>query len=99
MNKDNEVSNFLHRVTSDVNLNPFHVSICAARCAQWIKNGSSPFNFSRKGLMKASRIKSTATYHKILNELITMRYLQYGPSYHPSKRSEVLIIADEGSMY
>jgi len=39
--------------------------------------------------MKLSRIKSTATYHKVLRELQAFGYIEYVPSYDPYKGSQV----------
>jgi len=44
--------------------------------------------------MKASRIRSKATYHKALKELQLYGYLKYAPSYHPVKASEVILIGE-----
>jgi hypothetical protein len=42
--------------------------------------------------MKASRIRSKATYHKALKDLQMYGYVKYLPSYHPLKASEVIMI-------
>lgn len=93
MNNIEQLSNFLVRVTSDGNLSPSHISICTALCSAWIESGfCNPFNVSRSGLMTAAKIKSTSTYHKILSELMKSKYVEYKPSYHPIKGSEILIL-------
>lgn len=93
MNNIEQLSNFLSRVTSDSNLSASHISICTALCSSWIESGfCNPFNVSRKDLMMAAKIKSTSTYHKILSELTKSKYVEYKPSYHPIKGSEILIL-------
>ncbi|WP_133641831.1 hypothetical protein [Sphingobacterium paludis] len=49
---------------------------------------SSPFRASRRKLMKYSGIRSVTTYHKCLSHLIAKGYLEYRPSWHPTKASE-----------
>lgn len=84
---------FLNRVTSDTNLTSAHVSVCAALCSAWIRNGfNNPFNISRSRIMLAAKIKSKTTYHKVIGDLAQFGYLKYNPSYHPGKCSEVLIV-------
>lgn len=41
--------------------------------------------------MEASRIRSRATYHKVIRELQEFGYLKYFPSYHPVEGSKVEI--------
>jgi hypothetical protein len=92
MNRVEQLSNFLLRVTSDVNLNPTHISICTALCSAWIANGfSNPFRISRTEIMTAARIKSKSTYHKIIGDLASLKYLSYNPSYHPKEASKAFI--------
>lgn len=93
MDKVELVGSFLNRVASDASLGASHVSFCTAICAAWIDSGlNNPFNISRRRLMKSSKIKSTSTYHRILNDLKALRYFEYVPSFHPGKGSQVLII-------
>lgn len=49
----------------------------------------SNFQVSRSGLMQISKISSTRTYHKSINNLITLGYIEYHPSYHPKLGSMV----------
>ncbi|TDE18079.1 hypothetical protein [Dyadobacter psychrotolerans] len=44
-----------------------------------------------KDVMLASKISSTATYIKLLHELIDFRYLHYEPSYYKRKASRISI--------
>jgi hypothetical protein len=93
MNSVEQLNHFLTRVTSDTNLTTTHIGVCTALAVAWIDSGLlCTFNISRSQLMTASKIKSKATYHKIIGDLVELRYLQYNPSYHPVKGSQVSII-------
>ncbi|HMX00867.1 MAG TPA: hypothetical protein PKL56_15975 [Cyclobacteriaceae bacterium] len=93
MDKVEQVGSFLKRVASDASLGASHVSFCTAVCTAWIENGlNNPFNISRRRLMASSKIKSTSTYHRILNDLKALKYFEYVPSFHPGKGSQVLIV-------
>lgn len=95
MDKVEQIGSFLKRVASDSSLGASHVSFCAAICAAWIENGlNNPFKISRRHLMKSSKIKSTSTYHRILNDLKALKYFEYVPSFHPGKGSQVSIITN-----
>lgn len=93
MNSVEQLNNFLARVTSDEKLTTIHIGVCAALVSCWIKSGlSNPFNISRRKLMTAARVKSKATYHKVIADLASLNYVKYEPSYHPSKGSQVRIL-------
>jgi len=93
MDKYNQLTHFINRMVSDNRLKPVHISLSIALCHSWISNQfEHPYRVSRSILMKASRIRSRATYHKALKELQTYGYVKYVPSYHPLKASEVIMI-------
>ena len=93
MNNLNQLSVFLQRVTADINLRSSHISLYTVLCQAWLKNGcKNPFNISRRQVMNLSRIKSLATYHRIIRELICYKYIHYSPSYHPVKGSEISLL-------
>lgn len=54
--------------------------------------GFSIIEVSRKKLMHLSQIKSNATYHKCMTELVSGGYIRYIPSYHPVLGSRVEIL-------
>ena len=97
MNELQQLTRYINRMVSDNRLKPVHISLSVAVCHSWI---SSRFQrscrISRSRIMKASRIRSKATYHKTLKDLQAFGYLRYTPSYHPIKASEVMIL-DEPS--
>jgi hypothetical protein len=88
-----QLNNFLSRVTSDVNLTTTHVGVCAALVAIWMSNGlTENFRISRKQLMDAAKVKSTSTYHRIIADLISLKYINYNSSYHPTQASTISIL-------
>ena len=76
---------------SDDRLNCYHISLYTALL--YYGNGLSkiPFYASRRKLMGFSRIKSAATYHKCLRELISYGYICYIPSFHPQLGSRIVL--------
>jgi hypothetical protein len=93
MDNLSQLNIFLQRVMSDVQLRASHVSLYAVLCQMWISSGcQSSFSISRSRIMKLARIKSTATYHKVIHQLIKCGYILYNPSYHPVKGSKVSLV-------
>ena len=55
------------------------------------------FRASRRKLMSFSRIRSKATYHKCIKELVEYKYINYQPSWHPKHGSSFqFLIQDQG---
>jgi hypothetical protein len=76
----------------DERLNAWHLAIYFA-LVELFKQGSSdgPFSISRRKVMKLARMKAAPTYHKYIDELQKMGYIQYTPSFHPTKGSVIVI--------
>ena len=90
MDKLEQLSFFIDRVASDVRLRPTHTSLYLALCHAWSTSQfAEAFHVSRRRLMFAAHIQSTATYHKVIGDLKAFGYLDYWPSYHPVKGSRV----------
>ncbi len=90
-----QLTAYLHRVVADTRLKPVHLSLALAICDIWINNHfEQPSRITRRELMRASRICSYATYHKVLKELERLGYLIYTPSYHPVNASSIHLILD-----
>lgn len=72
---------------------PNHISLYAAilTCAQQ-QQCSNTINVRRRELMALSCIKSNATYHKCISELIEWNMTQYFPSYHPRLGSKIILL-------
>lgn len=93
MDKFTQLSCFINRMVSDSRLKPVHISLSLALCHGWIANQfQRSYRVSRSMLMRDSRIRSPATYHKALNELQMYGYFKYSPSYHPNKASKIEIL-------
>ena len=93
MNSAEQLNAFLQRITSDANLTTMHVGICTTLAVTWMNNElNNPFHVSRGRLMNAAKIKSKTTYHKVINDLASLNYLKYTPSFHPGKASQFLIL-------
>lgn len=90
-----QLAHFIHKLVSDNRLKPVHISLSLALCHSWIRSRfQTHYRISRRTLMKASRIRSKATYHKAIQELQRFGYLKYSPSYHPIKASEVELLTE-----
>ncbi|MDR6804260.1 hypothetical protein J2Y45_001529 [Dyadobacter sp. BE34] len=83
----------LEAVKSDDRLNAYHISLYTALLYYGKGIRQIPFHASRRKLMGFSRIKSGATYHKCLRELISYGYLDYHPSFHPQQGSRIVLTA------
>lgn len=90
MNSAEQLNSFLQRITSDANLTTIHLGVCTALVAAWNSNSfNNSFSISRTSIIKASRIKSKSTYHKVIVVLVRLKYLEYTPSFHPKIGSTV----------
>ena len=90
---------FFERIGDDRRLLPTHVGLVMALfyyhdCG----SGLAYFQASRKKLMRFSRIRSIATYHKCLSELVAYGYVEYRPSWHPEKGSRFRFIVEGKEM-
>lgn len=80
----------LRLISNDDRLNPTHLSLFTGLFVHWQRSGfTSPFAITRKAMMAFSKIASIATYHKCIKELDAYGYIDYQPSYHPKRGSQV----------
>lgn len=87
------IDNFLRRAAYDNRLLPSHISLFMAMFYYSPERSPrSDFQVSRKKLMHFARIKSIATYHKCVRELVDFGYIIYMPSYHPHLASTISIL-------
>ena len=78
------------RAAGDARLLPSHISLFTAIYHYSLKNDpKKPFKVCRRELMQCCRIKSKATYHKCISELVIYKYISYKPSYDPFRASEM----------
>ena len=95
MDEYNKLTLLITRMVSDNRLRPVHIALSLALCHCWISSDfQHTYRVSRSILMKTSRIRSRATYHKALKQLQVYGYVKYHPSYHPFKASEITMIAE-----
>lgn len=93
MSSVEHLNSFLQRVTTDANLTTMHVGICTALAVEWLHNElHCTFRISRGRLMESAKIKSKTTYHKVINDLASLKYVRYIPSYHPGEASQIQIL-------
>jgi hypothetical protein len=88
--KNNQLYRFVAQVASDPRLGPWH--LCLYTAMAYLGKDVEPgafFNVTRKKLMRHSGIRSIATYHKRLSELVRYGYIRYQPSYNPFKGSQI----------
>lgn len=89
---------YLEHVAKDNRLLPSHIGLFVAMFYYHQKQPPGDyFHSNRKKLMYFSRIKSIATYHKCLSDLILYGYVDYIPSWHPTKASRFRFIIDSNS--
>ena len=70
-----------------------HLSLYSAILMYYDKASSqNPFRISRRELMKHSSIRSFATYHKCMSDLIENGLIEYEPSYHPILASRITLL-------
>ena len=73
-----------------------HISLLyAILLCQQNQDGKNPFRVTRNELMKLSRIRSFATYHKCLNDLKAAGNICYRPSFDKYKASRIKILDSE----
>ncbi|RAW01098.1 hypothetical protein [Pseudochryseolinea flava] len=95
VDRDKKLLGFLQRIVGDSRLSPHHLALATALCQRWIVNEFHySYNVSRNMLMKASRIRSQVTYHKVMKDLERYGYLRYNPSYHPKAGSVIILLFD-----
>ncbi|UKJ09186.1 hypothetical protein [Solitalea lacus] len=88
-----QLSYFLKQLPRYNKLGTFHISLYAALLEVWKQQQyDASFRVSRRKLMQLSSIKSIATYHKCLKELIALGFIDYQPSYHPKKASRISLL-------
>lgn len=89
------ISGYFERLATDQRLFSSHIALFAALFYfSDNENPCLPFQVSRPKLMRFSRIKSIATYHKNISELCRYGYIEYNPSWHPLKGTRVRLIIE-----
>jgi hypothetical protein len=83
-----ELTSFYAAVEYDQRLTTSHIGLYMALFQLWnINQFKNPISFTRKKIMKACKISSISTYHRLINDLCSFGYIKYIPSFHPLKGS------------
>jgi len=91
------LANFLKLASGNRRFRQSHLSLFSAILMYYDKaSRQNPFRVSRRELMKYSAIRSYATYHKCMGELIANGLIKYEPSYHPNLASRVTLLGNNG---
>jgi len=92
MKLSQQVDQFLQKAANDERLLPSHISLFMAMFYYSPPEAGEAFQVCRRKLMKFSRIKSIATYHKCIKQLKKYGYIDYLPSYDPYRASSVTLL-------
>lgn len=94
MNQTKNIIDFFERIIKDDRLLPSHISMYVSLFQLWSFNSfRNPFRINREDVMKVSKIKSLATYHKCIRELHLAGFIIYSPSYN-SYRGSLIEMTD-----
>jgi SOS-response transcriptional repressor LexA len=94
MNYIKHLTGFFEKIKYDNEINPSVISVYIAIFQIWNQNRfKSPINASRDEIMFASKINSTATYHKCIKILEEKGYIIYTPSFSSYTRTSIEILA------
>lgn len=86
---------YFERVALEQRFYPTHISLLMALF--YYSHSEAPelsFQVSRPKLMRFSRIRSLATYHKNIKDLVDFGYIEYNPSWHPQRGSQIRLIVE-----
>ena len=93
MKQSKNIISFFERVVEDDRLYPSHISMYVSLFQLWSLNHfQNSFRICREEVMKLSKIKSIATYHKCIRDLCEAGFIIYLPSYDSYKGSLIEII-------
>lgn len=89
MSEHNRTGGFLIIAAQDERIMTMHICLYLVLCALDSRSVDIYFSISRREIMRLTKIRGIATYHKIIRELHTFGYIEYIPSYHPVNGSVV----------
>ena len=99
MNYIKHLTAFYEKGAQDHTLNPSHISLYLALFQFWnFSRFRNPVSISRDEVMRISKIRSKATYHKCLKNLHSSGYIDYQPSYNPFVGSQVFMLDFAGEL-
>ena len=92
------LSGYFERIALEERFYSTHISLLMALF--YYSDSNVPemsFQVSRPKLMRFSRIRSIATYHKNIKDLVDYGYIEYTPSWHPQRGSQVRLIVEKAN--
>lgn len=90
MNYIKHLNKTLELFYEDKKLRPTHISLYMALFQCWNQNRfTNPIQIHRNELMEASKISSFSTYTECIKDLMAWGYIDYIPSFNPSRASQV----------
>ncbi|QNS41669.1 transcriptional regulator [Chryseobacterium manosquense] len=91
------LNGFYSKILNNDRLRPTHISLYMSLFQFWTTNRfKNQFRIVREEVMKASKIKSVATYHKCITDLHALGYIIYKPSFNPYMGSLITIVELSG---
>ena len=95
MKQSKNIIRLFENVAWNEQMLPSHISMYVSLLQLWsINEFRTSFRIHRDQVMKLSRIKSLATYHRCIRQLHIAGLIGYSPSYDPYKGSLVEIIEE-----
>ncbi len=95
MKQSKNIIRLFENVVWDEQMLPSHISMYVSLLQLWsINQFRKSFRIYRDEVMKLSRIRSLATYHRCIRQLHNAGLIHYLPSYDPYKGSLVEIIEE-----
>ncbi|MCX2583955.1 hypothetical protein [Pedobacter sp. MR22-3] len=86
------LARYIELMSGDPKIKAIHMAIIMAIFHIAIETSCfRTVQISRRQVMGISHIKSIATYHRYLKELVLTGYLKYEPSYHPKIGSKAVL--------
>ena len=83
------VNGFLIIGAQDKRLTTLHICVYLILCVFQSQSLNIYFPVSRREVMRLSKIRGIATYHRCIRELHVFGYIDYSPSYHPVNGSTI----------
>ena len=93
MNYINQLNGFFNKANGDSRVKPNHISLYLMLFNSWNLNRfNNPTGFSKEEIMKASKIRSNATYYKCMKELQTLGFIEYLPALNAHSNANVIMV-------
>ena len=85
-----QLNEAFERFNNDDRIKQGHITLYLAFFQKWNREYfKKTITINREWIMEKAKIKSKTTYHSYLKDLNDWNYLQYCPSYHPTKGSKI----------